>query len=188
MFLTPQQITQTRDHTVLNFLELSSAYFEAGHRLSELMASAGRETLQHGSKHFSQLGHGQLDTMTHFPATLWLEGSTRQSRLLDNACTIISEAQKALIQSTEAQVRVLDRIIFTSINRVAKTAPWEGEIALNTMRSAMQSAELALHSISAAAVDTVELAEQEVHLVTESLTDNKPPRKRSTPRTGANKS
>lgn len=188
MFLTPQQITQTRDHTVDNLLELSSACFDAGHRLSELFASAGRETLQHGSKHFSQLGHGQLDTMTHFPTTLWLESSARQSRLLDNACAIISDAQKAMIQSTEAQVRVFDKIIFTSINRMAKTAPWEGEIALNTMRSAMQSAELALHGFSAAAVDTVELAEQEVHQITESLTDNKTPRKRSTPRTGANKS
>lgn len=188
MLLTPQQITQSRDHTVLNFLELSSAYFEAGHRLSELMASASRETLQHNSRHFSLLGHGQLDSLIQFPATLWLEGSTRHSRLLDNACSILGEAQKALIQGAEAQVRVFDQIIFTSINRVAKTAPWEGEIALNTMRSAMQSAEQALHGISTAAVDSVELAEQEVHQMTASLSNNKTPRKRQTPPPGSNKS
>lgn len=188
MLFSPQQVAHTRDHTLLNLLELSSACFEAGQRFSELLATASRDALHHNSKHFTQFGHGQIDTMTNFPANFWLDSSARHSRLLDSTCEIFGEAHKALIQSAEEQVRVFDKVIFSTLNRVAKATPWEGEIALNTMRTVLESAEQTLHGMSVTAVKTVDIAEQEVHQITESLIDKKTPRKRSTPRTSANKS
>lgn len=187
MYLTPQQVAQTRDHTLSNLLGLSAACLEASRRFSELLASTGRESLHHSSRHLALFGHGQLDALSHFPATLWLEGSSRQSRMLDNAREIFGEAQKALIQTTESQVRVFDSIIFTSLGRLARNSPWEGEIALRAMRTVLETSEQSLHEISVAAVETVAPAGQEVHAITESLTEKKTPRKIPAPRPRARK-
>ncbi len=179
MFLSAQQITQSRDQTLNNLLGLSSACFEASQRLSTLLTGASRDAMHHSSKTFAQYGHGQLDSMTHFPANFWLENSAHHSRLLDNAYEILGEAQKAFIQSSEAQVRVFDEIIFSSMRRAAKSSPWEGEITLNLMRSTLEAAEQSLHQVSAAAVESVDQAEQEVHQFRESLIEPKAPRRRT---------
>lgn len=187
MFFTPQQISHSRDSTLSNLLSLSNACIEASHRFAELVSGASRDAIHHGSKQFAQLGHGQLDSLSQFPAALWLEGSARSSRVLDHAYGIFGETQKAWLESTEAQIRILDEIVFSSIRRAEKATPWEGEFALGILRTSLQTAEQTLHGVTAAVVDTVETSEQEVHQITESLSENKAPTrrtgKRSTPPT-----
>lgn len=172
MFLSPELVTQTQEHTLNNLLGLSSTCFSASQRLSDLFSAAGRDALHHGSKQFAQFGHGQLDSLTSFPSTLWLENSVRTTKLLDAAYEILGETHKSLIQSAEAQVRAFDQIVFATISRAAKNSPWEGEIALAAMRTTLKSAERTLHGMSAAAIETVDLAENQVHQISENLTEN----------------
>lgn len=169
MFLTQHDIAQTRDYTLNNLLGLSSACLEAGQRLTELISSHSRDTLYAGSKQLSQFGHGQVDNLTQFPAALWLEHSSRTSKLFGAAYEIIGETHKMLIHSAEAQVRVLDEVTCSSLDRLARNSPWEAAIALNTVRSTLESAEQALHGVSTAAICGVEQAEQEVQQLSAAL-------------------
>jgi hypothetical protein len=179
MFLSAHEIAESRERALNNLLGLSAACIEAGQRLSELVSSSSREAIHHGSKHWSQFGHGQLESMTQFPATVWLEHNARASRMLDGTLEIIGETHKAMIRSAEAQVRVFDEIALASINRAARNSPWEAEIALSAMKSTLQSAEQTLHDISVAAIETIEPAEPEVDQAAENIVESKPaPRKR----------
>ncbi len=179
MYLTTHEIAQTREHALNNLLGLSSACFEAGRRFSELFSASSRDAIQHGSKHCSLLGHGQIESMTQFPATLWVEQTARAARMLDGALEILGETHKAMIRSAEAQVRVFDEIAFATINRASKSSPWEAEVALRAMKTSLETAENSLAGMSAAAIETVNLAEQEGHQVAEALADQPgPARKR----------
>lgn len=180
MFLSSHEIARSREHALNNLLDLSSACIDAGQRFSELISSNSREAVQHGSRQFAQAGHGQLEAMTHFPTTVWLDSAARASRVLDGALVIMGEAHKAMIRNAESQVRMLDEIVFATINRATKTSPWEAEFALHAMKATLQSAEQTLHGISEAAIETVTLAEKEMHQTTEIMAASAPaPRRRA---------
>ncbi len=174
MYLTSELVAQTRESTLNNLIGLSSTCFAASQHLTDLFSAASRDALHIGSKQVAQFGHGQLDSLTAFPASLWLENSARTTKLLDAAYEIFGEAHKSLILSAEAQVRAFDQIVFATLNRAAKNSPWEGEVALKAMRTTLETAEQTLHGMSAAAIETVELAENEVHQMAESMKENKP--------------
>lgn len=180
MFLSAHEIARSREHALTNLLDLSTACLEAGQRFSELFSSTSREAIHHGSKHWSQFGHGQVESMTQWPATVWLETSARTSRLLDNTLEILGETQKAMIRSAEAQVRVVDEIVFATINRATRTSPWEVEIGLRAMKTTLETAETTLQGMSAAAIETVDLAEHEVHQIAKTVADAKPATRRRT--------
>lgn len=180
MFLSAQEIALSREHALSNFIGFSEACIEATRRLSELLSTSCREAIQHGSKHFALFGHGQLESMTQFPASAWLEQTARASRLLDSSLEILGETQKAMIRSAEAQVQVFDEMVFAVINRTSKTSPWEAAIALSAMRTTLEGAEQTLHSMSEAAIETVELAEYEAHQVVETLAESKPATRKHT--------
>lgn len=182
MYLTAQDIANSRNHTLNNLLGLSDACLEAGQRVSQLLSSVSREALHHGSRQWAQLGHGQWETASQFPAAIWLEGTSRHSQLLDQWLTIFSEAQKSLIRNAEAQVRVFDEIVFATIRHSEKSSPWEAGIALNALKTTLSAAESTLRGVSAAAIETVEIAEQEAHQIAGSLAESKPARKRATVR------
>lgn len=182
MFLSPQEIAQTRDHALSNLLGISTACLDAGQRFSELLAGAGHESVQQGSKQLAQFGHGQLESMTHFPTSLWLEHSTRSSRLLGAAYSILGDAQKALIARAEAQVRIFDEIVYASLARAAKSSPWEVLPAFDALRITLHSAEETLHEIGNAALQTVQQAEDEMQQLSSNAHAAPAPRKRAAPR------
>jgi hypothetical protein len=183
MFLSAHEIARSRDHALSNLLDLSTACLEAGQRFAELVSSTSREAIHHGSKQWSLFGHGQIESMTQFPATAWLENSARASRLLDNTLEILGETHKAMIRSAESQVRVVDEIVFATINRATKSSPWELEIGLRAMKTTLETAETTLQGMSAAAIETVDLAEHEVRQIAKSVAGTKPAaRKRTTAR------
>ena len=76
-----------------------------------------------------------------------------------------------MIEAAEAQVRVFDEIVLASIARVSNFSPRESEMAFDAMRSTLESAEHTLHGLSNAAIQTVELAEQEIHQLSDSLAE-----------------
>ena len=174
MFLSSQEIAQSREHALSNLLGWSAACIEASRRLTELLSAASRDALHHGNKHLTLLGDGQGEAMPQFPATAWLENTVRARRLLDSSLEILGETQKAMIRSAEAQIRVFDEMVFASINRASRTSPWEAVIALRTMKTTLQGAEETLHSMSDAAIQTLELAEHEAHQAVEALADSEP--------------
>lgn len=172
MFLSSQEIAQSRERALSNLLGLSAACIEASQRLTELLSSTSRDALHHGSKHLTLVGDGQGEAMPQLPATAWLENTVRARRLLDSSLEILGETQKAMIRSAEAQIRVFDEMVFASINRASRSSPWEAEIALRTMKTTLQGAEETLHTMSAAAIQTVELAEHEAHQAVEALAES----------------
>lgn len=161
MYLTANEIAESRANALNHLLGLTESYFDAGHRLTELFSSFGREAIHHGSRHCALFGHGQIDSLTQFPATLWLENTARVSRVMNGTLVVLGEAQKALIRNTEAQVREIDRLAMSTIARARRSSPWEGEIMLRTMKATLETAENGLHDITAAAIESLDAAETE---------------------------
>jgi len=106
--LPPNEFPHTRAQILNDMLGMSSPWLGANQRLTDLLATFGRDTLYLGSKQLTQFGHCQLDAPSNFPTSLWLESRIRNTRLIDATYQILGEAQKSLIQSAEAQVRVID--------------------------------------------------------------------------------
>lgn len=192
MFLSSQQITQSREHTLNNLLELSLAGVEASQRWSELLSGMSRQAMDFSRQTVAHLAsalpqadsHGQPESIANFPTVFWQESSARHSRLLDHTFDIFGEAHKALLQSTETQMQIVDEAIVACIRRAAKSSPREGEIALDLMRDTLASAKQSLHAANAVAIESIDLAEQEAHQIAETLSTNKSPRRRSTPKQG----
>ena len=186
MFLSSQQITQSRDHTLNNLLELSLAGVEASRRWSALLSGMSRDAMDLSRQTFTRLGqahsHGQPESIAHFPTAFWQESSARHSRLLDHAFEIFGEAHKAVLQSSEAQVQIVDEAIVACIRRAAKSSPREGEIALDLMRDTLASAKQSMHAANTVAIESIDMAEHEVHQIAESLSTNKSPKRRTPPK------
>lgn len=183
MFLSANEIAQSREHALNNFLGLSSACIEASQRLTDLFSATSREAIECSSKHLPSLHHKQMASVIEIRSAAWLENAARAGRMLEGALEILGATHKAMIRSAETQVCVFDEIALASIRRATKTSPWEAELALNAMKTTLQSAEQTLHGMSAAAIETLELAEEEVHQAVGSLAESKPaPRKRQAAR------
>jgi hypothetical protein len=174
MYLSANEIAQSREHALNNFLGLSSVCFNASQRLAELLSLSSREAVEFGSKHLSTIDHCQMATATELRTAAWLENAARAGRRLEEALEILGETHKAMIRGAEAQVCVLDEMAFASLRRVTRTSPWEAELALNVMTVTLQGAEQTLHGMSAAAIETVDLAQQEARQTVESLAEAEP--------------
>jgi hypothetical protein len=172
MYFPHDHFNQAHQHTLNNWLGLSTACLDAGQRISSLLATASRESLLDTGRHIARFTKGEFDGLANLPAALWLNHSARSIKLLDEAFATLGETHKFLIQSAEAQVAAFDEIVFGTIDRSAKYSPWEIEIAFKAMHDTLESAEITLHQIGEAATQTVDLAEQEVHQISASLTEN----------------
>jgi len=171
---TANEFSLPREQTLNNLLGMSSAWLGAGQRLTDLLATFGRDTLYLGSKQLTQFGHCQLDAPSNFPTSLWLESSIRNTRLIDATYQILGEAQQSLIHSAEAQVRVFDEIVSASINQLANGGPLEAQVGVTAERSMPDSAEHTMHNPNQPAMETLEMAENEVHQISENLTESSP--------------
>jgi len=161
MYLSPNMVAATRSATLTNLMTLSTAYIAASERFSSLFLRAGQEALAVGANPAA--------------ANPWFGALPVQStRLLEEAVTILGDAQTAVMQAAESQVQVFDRILFSTIDRAARTSPWEGEVALSALRNTLKNAEDTLHDMTDAAIQSVELAEKQLHQVTESLAEAAP--------------
>lgn len=183
MYLSSHEIARSRDHVLSNLLSLSEASLEAGQRLSALCSSSSREAIEQIGKEFSQLEAGRLESIPLFPAALWLDNAARASQAFDHSLDILAEAQKAAILSADANVRIVDEIFFSSLNRAIRNSPWEFEFGLRAMRSSLETADAALHDMSVSAIETVERLENEGHQTAAPTTDKPRPKKLAPART-----
>lgn len=158
MLLTSHQIERSREHSLNNLLGFSGACFDAGQRMLELLTDARSES-------FNRLGagHGALESAT-------------VARFIDQVYEIAGDTQKAVIETTEVQIGIMDMMLFAAIDRVSQSSPWEGVVALKAVRATVESAEQTLLGISNSTIQAVESVEQDVHQVAESIAENKPPR------------
>jgi len=182
MYLSAHDIANSRDQTLSNLLGISSSCLHASQRMFELFGSISRDGVHHASRQWTMLGHGQVESIIQFPAALWLDGLARSNELLESATMILGEAQKAMIRNAEAQVRVIDEIVFASIRHAQKSSPWETELVLNTLKTTLQGAEQTLHGMSSAAIESVDIAEKEVQEVSQNFAPGKPRQKRASVR------
>ncbi len=175
MYLTANEIAESREAALNHLLGLTESCIDAGHRLTELFSSAGREAIHHGSKHCALFGHGQIESLTQFPAALWLENTARSNRIMNGTLVVLGETQKAIIRNAEAQVRVFDHLALSTITRARRSSPWEGEIVLRAMKTTLETAENGLHDISTAAIESVDFAQDDGDAkATESHAEGKP--------------
>jgi hypothetical protein len=121
MFLSSHEIAQNRENALNNLLCLALAGVDAGQRFSELISANSREAILHGSRHWLHLGHGQLETVVQFPATVWLDSAARASRMHDDVLKIISETAKTMLRRAEDSLRGI------STAAVETVAPTEQE-------------------------------------------------------------
>lgn len=174
MFLSAQEIAASREHALNHLLGLSASLLHGGQRLNELLAAAGRASIEQGSRHWSALGHGQVESLTRFPASLWLDALARSSELLEGTWAIVGDTQKALLRTSEGQIRVIDEIVFASLRHAEKNSPPEAELALGALRKTLAGAERTLQEINAAAIEGVEMRQ-----LSAALGEPRAPRRRS---------
>lgn len=167
MFLPPHQIKRTRENTLSNLQSLSIACLDGGQRLNELLANTSRISLSQGGKALSQNDSGAF---VEAGKRFW-QDNTLAPQFIDQVYEIFAETHKAMIEAAEAQIEVFDELVFASIERASNYSPQEAEIAFKAMHCTLQSAEQALHSMSDAAIQSVELSEQEIHQATEILAE-----------------
>lgn len=165
MFLSAQEIAASREQALGNLLALSSHYLATSQRACQIATGAGREGIEHVSRRWSQLAHGQLDALIQFPATLWLDALPRAGELLDQSLQLLGEAHKAWLQGSEAQVRIVDGIVFAYLRRAGRSSPWEAVIVLDALRSTLNGAEQTLHEINTAAIEQVDRVGEEMQQV-----------------------
>ena len=150
MLLSAQEIAQGRERTLHNLLTLSAACVRAGQQLTASLATAGR----HGIPPLPQSGFDLA--AAQWPISWCLDNLARAGQLANQGLTAFGDAQKALIHSADQQLRIIDSLAISAINRASRSSPWEAEIALRAMKSSLQAAEQAVHEISQAAMDTAQ--------------------------------
>ena len=154
MLLSAQEIAQGRERTLHNLLTLSAACVRAGQQLTASLATAGRDGCRHGMPPLPQSGFDLA--AAQWPISWCLDNLARAGQLANQGLTAFGDAQKALIHSADQQLRIIDSLAISAINRASRSSPWEAEIALRAMKSSWQAAEQAVHEISQAAMDTAQ--------------------------------
>ena len=130
--------------------------------------------MHQGSRQLAGFGHGQVDSLTQFPATLWLEAGARSARLLDATLAVAGETHRALLQATEAQVCLFDEVVSSLAGQTALGTPWESRFALAALRTTLETAERTMHAMGTASAESLALAGAEAHQISEHLKENAP--------------
>ncbi|RIX43035.1 MAG: hypothetical protein D3M94_17445 [Rhodocyclales bacterium GT-UBC] len=156
MFPSPQQIALSREQALSHLLDLSASVLDTSQRLSALFSANSQEAIAQGSQQLSRFSHGQLDSLTHFPASVWLENSRRHGKMLEACWHMLGETQHALIRHADAQLRVVDAMTRAGLRRAMHNAPWEVEIALDALLLGLDKHEQVVHELNDAALSEAE--------------------------------
>jgi hypothetical protein len=160
VLLSAQEIALARERALNNYLTLSVACVEASQQLASAVARAGRATMKQSGSQWSQMASLSPDAALQLPAVFWLDHWVRAGKLYEEALLIAGEVQKAVIHSTDFQMRIIDSTAVSVIERARKTSPWETEVALKAIKDSLMSAEKTLHELSEAAIESVDKLEK----------------------------
>lgn len=161
-----------REKALNSLFDLSATWFDAGQRLTGIYAAAGREAVHQGSRQLSGFGHGQVDSLTQFPAALWLEAGARSARLFDATLVVAGETHRALLQAAEAQVHLFDEVASSLAGQTTFGTPWESRFALAALRTTLEAAERTMHGMGTATGESLAMAGAEAHRISEQLKEN----------------
>ena len=140
MFLTSSTVFRSRVHALHNLAELTAAQIDIVERVSDLVASTTRASFDRiGQKGFAAFTPNTSDSSLEAPIAV---------QFIDQMFEITGDSQKALIKTAEAQIHMVDEMIFAAIERVKNFSPREIEGGLETMNIALRSAEDTLHEAS----------------------------------------
>lgn len=162
----------TREKALNSLFDLSATWFDAGQRLTGIYAAAGREAVHQGSRQLDGFGHGQSDSLTQFPAALWLEAGARAARLFDASLVVAGETHRALLQAAEIQVRLFDEMVTSLSGQASLGTPWESRFALAALRITLEAAERTMHGMGSATAESLAMAETEAYRISEQLREN----------------
>lgn len=178
MYVTPNEIREVRHNSLQLFSDFSHTCLDAGSRLSDLFVQNGRQLLEWnrgfiGKVDFGfgqQSGEALADMLPAHPFG-------KPTQLQGEFYGILEDIFKALLQATQAQVRICDQLVMYAIEHGSRASPWEGQLMLDTLRTTLQSAESALHNITDAAIANAEFAEQQMKEMAEEAESAQPAKK-----------
>lgn len=168
MYFAPHEVAQTREQFLNNLIATSTACIEAGERLTGLFMRSGRALVESGSEQAQKLLQGG-DPLKVPAEVLGGDLKLAPARMFEELFDIFGDTHAALLRVAESQLRACDRLLAGALDRAARSSPWEGEVALRVMKTHLQTAENAVHSLTTASIQTVELAENQVREVAASL-------------------
>jgi hypothetical protein len=171
MFMSSYKIMQTRELALNNLHGISLACLDARRRMSELFSARSRAGLKSHSRQMEVINGVGFDSLAD-TIRLMSNDKTESSQFVEQYFQILSDTHKAMIEAAEAQVRIFDEVILANISRVSKFSPRETEVAFDAMRTTLEDAERTLHNMGNAAIQTVDLAGQEIHQLTDSFSDS----------------
>jgi hypothetical protein len=168
MYLSPDDIRQTRLATLDNLLAASQIWVDASGRFADLGLRAGRHTLEEG--------RGQLeDLIAQEPCvsncllqqlSAWRGDSAEWMR---EAFEIIGDAQQGLLATARDQVATLDTILLRQMDRAALSADATGEAAIDHVKQAIREAEAGFKELTDAAARGTDMVEEQIRQVSEAI-------------------
>lgn len=178
MYLTTNEIHESRYNTVRLFSDVSNVCLDGGNRLSWLFLKSTRQALAWSGEYATKIaaGYNQGDSVQQ-PSLPEIPAFANATCVQEEFCEVLIDIYKALLRAAEEQIRICDQLLLYAIKHGARTSPWEGEIALNTLRASVESAEVALHGITDMAIHNVEIVEEQGKQVTGKVAPSRPAKK-----------
>lgn len=184
MYLSPDDIRQTRLATLDNMLAASRIWVDASGRLADLGLRAGRQTLDEGRGQLEDL-IAQAPLRFELPPLQQLVAWRGDSaEWLREAFEIIGDAQQGILATARDQVATLDTILLRQMDRAALSADASGEAAIDHVKQAIREAEAGFNELTDAASRGTDMVEAQIRQVSEAIAAEpgsepvKPPRSR----------
>lgn len=156
MYLSASEIAHSRDQALQNLLAASTAYVDAGERLTALLARAGHDIIERAGHQVARWTDGSAHKK---PGDFWLGALPADpARFWDETLGIFGDTYATMVEAAQAQVGACDRLLVAAIDRSTRAAPWEGEIALAMLRNTVAGVESSLNHLADAITRTSEAA------------------------------
>lgn len=169
MYLSPDDIRQTRLATLDNLLAASQIWVDASGRFADLGLRAGRHTLEEGRGQLEDL-IAQEPLRFELPPlqqlSAWRGDSAEWMR---EAFEIIGDAQQGLLATARDQVATLDTILLRQMDRAALSADATGEAAIDHVKQAIREAEAGFKELTDAAARGSDMVEEQIRQVSEAI-------------------
>ena len=170
MFVYAREIARSRQQALDHWLGLGHQCIDAGLRLNASLGEHRRQSLSLDPQAWHEEGRQEM----------LLTGLARHGQQWAQLLEIAGDLQQALIRHFEAQVRAADQLGYALVSHLRQQSPWEASLALDAVESGLNAAENSLEGVSAAALESIELAGQETQALVEKIAPTPPRRTRKT--------
>jgi hypothetical protein len=169
MYLSPNEIRQTRLDSLDHLHVASRAWIEATEKLSSLALRAGRQFLAEGSSHIATLNHSGAIKLDALPLERFGAWRDQSAKLVREYFTIIGDAQQAMLQVARAQMAVLDKSMLERMDHAAHNSDASGAAAIEHVKNVIKRAEAGFDEMTQAALHGTQRLEAQVRQVSDAL-------------------